>query len=83
MAKVFIWLENRNKQMKAESLARVGGTESIEERRVKRVRRFLFFTTHWWEMVSVEHLHNDIHIETDRPIRAVWINGKEIVIDNK
>lgn len=57
----------------------VTGAEECEGTYVKKTKRFLiFFNTHWWEQVSSTHIGNDIYIETNRPIRKVFINGEQI-----
>ena len=57
----------------------VVGAEEIERAYKKREGRFLlFFKTTWWEVVSQKHIGNDIHIETDKEIRNVYLNGKKI-----
>jgi hypothetical protein len=56
---------------------RVYGYEEQEGTFVERKKRFLiFFETTYWEQVSTKSLGNDIYIETDRPIKNVYINGK-------
>lgn len=58
----------------------VSGQEEIETTQIKRTKRFLlFFKTEWWETVNAKHIGNDIYINTDRPIRNVYINGKLIL----
>lgn len=52
--------------------------EELEDTQVRKTGRFLFFKTTWWETILTRHLGNDIHIETDRPIRHVFLNGKEL-----
>lgn len=49
-------------------------TEIVEVQRKRRV--FFFLETTWWETVSREHIGSDLHILTDRQIRAVYINGE-------
>lgn len=57
----------------------VVGQEERKGTYEKREGRFLlFFKTTWWELVSSEHIGNDIHVETDREIRQVFINGKPL-----
>jgi len=56
----------------------VRGVEELEDYKVKRTYRFLFFKTTYWETVSTKHIGNDIHINTDRPIRNIYFNGKII-----
>ena len=54
----------------------VVGSERKEGTEVKRERRFLgFFKTTWWETVSTRTLGNDIHIETNKPIENIYLNG--------
>ncbi len=57
----------------------VGGSEQVEETKVRKEGRFLFFKTIWWEVVSSKHIGNDIHIESDREIRQVYLNGKPLI----
>lgn len=46
----------------------------------KRERSFLmFFKTTWWEKVNERSLGNDIYIETNRPIKNVYLNGELII----
>ena len=58
--------------------------EEVLETWVKKKGKFLiFFDTEWWEKVSTEHIANDIHIQTDRPIRNIYFNGKLLISDSK
>lgn len=64
----------------------VRGVEEKDGLYEKRTGRFLlFFQTEWWEKVSETNIGNDIQIITDRPIRAVIVNGQEYLssIENK
>lgn len=54
----------------------VSGAEEVENTQVRRVRSFLFFKTEWWETILTRHIGSDIYIESDRPIRNVYLNGK-------
>lgn len=54
--------------------------EEVKDTLIKKQSRFLFFKITWWETVSTEHIGNDIHIATNRPIRAIYLNGKEIKV---
>lgn len=55
---------------------RVNGVEEKMGTYEKKEGRFLlFFKTTWWEKVSEISLGNDIYIETERPIRNVYLNG--------
>ncbi len=62
--------------MTTQNKAIVMGREQVEESYIKKTGRFLFFKTEWWEMVATGHIANDILIETQRPIRHVYLNGK-------
>ena len=69
-----------------QSKTTVQGAEEKEGLFEKRTGRFLlFFKTEWWEMVSEKHIGNDIIVKTNRPIRAVIVNGQEYFssIENK
>lgn len=57
----------------------VRGSAEEEATQIKRTKKyFWFFNVEWWETVSVENIGHDIHIKTDRPIRAVYLNGNKI-----
>lgn len=61
--------------LKTQSQTVVVGREEREDSLIKRVGKFLFFKTEWWETVSTNHIGNDIHIKTDREIRQIYLNG--------
>jgi hypothetical protein len=57
----------------------INGAEEIKKTYERREGRFLgIFKTTWWEEVASEHIGNDIHIETDREIRQIYLNGKPL-----
>jgi hypothetical protein len=59
----------------------VYGVEETEKTEIQRTRKFLgIFTVKSWEEVSSRTLWNDIHIKTDRPIRAVYLNNERILL---
>ena len=58
----------------------VEGRERLFETVRKREGRFLCFKVTWEEVISIDHAYNDIVIKTDRPIRSIFLNGKEIKI---
>lgn len=53
--------------------------EEIENTLIKRERQFLFWKTDWWEVVSTNHIGNDIYIISNHPIRNIILNGKNII----
>jgi hypothetical protein len=61
--------------MATQTKSRVSGVEEVKEGYVKHERNFLIFKVYWWEKVSVEHIGNDIMIETDTKIRNIYFNG--------
>jgi hypothetical protein len=61
----------------------VEGVEEMKGNYIKKTGTFfLFFKMEWWEKISEEHIGNDIHIRTTRPIRDVYLNG-ELIVRNK
>jgi hypothetical protein len=64
----------------AQSQSVVIGREEVEETFEKKQGRFLFWKTEWWEKVHTEHIGNDIVIKTDKPIRSIYLNGREIKV---
>lgn len=57
----------------------VKGEEVREATQEKRTRKiFGLFNLEWWETLHTEHLGNDIHIQTNNPIRNVYLNGEKI-----
>jgi len=54
----------------------ITGHAEYEDTMIKKVGRWLIFKTESWVTVSTQHIGNDITIETDRPIRNVYLNGK-------
>jgi hypothetical protein len=56
----------------------VRGTEEILNTYTKEEKRFLLFPVKYWQLINTEHIGNDIHIETDKNIRNVYLNGKLI-----
>jgi len=57
----------------------IEGIEWNEVTEKLRTRKVLgFFTVNSWVTVSERSVGNDIHIETDREIRHVYLNGELI-----
>lgn len=57
----------------------IGGIEEEQVTQKLRTRKvFGLFDVRWWENVSVESLGNDIHIQTQKEIRHIYVNGKLI-----
>ena len=57
----------------------VQGREEVKDTFIKKTGyRFIFFKVEWWEVVKTDHIGNDIYIITDRPIRKIFFNGREI-----
>ena len=56
-----------------------GRTESVGTF-VKKERRWFFFKVTNWVLVKEDRIADDIVVQTERPIRAVILNGKEIII---
>lgn len=57
----------------------INGVEENEVTEKLRTRKvFGFFTINSWEYVSDNTVGNDIHIDTDREIRHVYLNGERI-----
>jgi hypothetical protein len=50
--------------------------EHLETKVLRKGKYLIFFDTEWWETVSSDHVGNDIHINTQHPIRDVYLNGK-------
>lgn len=45
--------------------------------------RAVFGLVKWYEKVSETHYGDDLYIETERPIRKIYFNGKVILRNNK
>ena len=58
----------------------VKGLEEVKKTEVKKRKRVFFglFSVEHWEVVSTEHIGNDIHIKTNREIRGVYLNGNKL-----
>ena len=54
----------------------INGLEEVEETLVKKKTRFLFWQVTSWEVVSRESIGNDVFIETDKPVRNIYLNRK-------
>lgn len=61
-----------------QDISRVQGIEEVEDTKIKKESRFLFFKTEWWETVNTGHVGNDIYINTERPIENIYLNGKKV-----
>lgn len=61
---------------------KVQGQEEIKETYIKKQKSFLFFRMTHWVKVGTEHIADDIVIATTRKIRAIYLNGEEILVDN-
>ncbi len=66
--------------MKTQNKSYVIGLEEVNQAYAKKISRFLLWKTEWYELARTDHIANDIIINTERPIRAIILNGKEIKI---
>ncbi len=54
--------------------------DEIEVKEVKRSRRVLhFFKVDWWQVTDAYSAATDIHVETGKKIRSVFVNDEEFI----
>lgn len=61
-----------------ESRTTVEGVQEQDIEQVRRVKGWRCFNVSWWETMSTTTIGNDIHINTDHPVRDIYLNGKKI-----
>jgi hypothetical protein len=58
---------------------KVVGRENMLNTYQKKEKSWFIFKVPYYELVNTEHLGTDIHIESDKEIREVYLNGKPLL----